>query len=236
MVDFNISISGIRAALFREDVSANNIANINTPAFKSSRVDQVDIASGGTRIADVNINFSQGPLELADGRFSLAIQGDGFFAVSTPQGMRFTRAGSFNIDANGNVVTAEGYQLSPNIRVSTDARSIMVSPDGTVSATMPDGTVNTVAQIQLARFNNPGGLKLEGSNLTSQSSASGDPIFGNAGDGAFGSLVFGALEGSNVDLAGELVSQIINSAAVKANVGVIKTQNEMLGDILDMVG
>lgn len=236
MFGFSVSISGIRVGLGRLDVSANNIANLTTPGFKSSRLKAVDRVPGGTSIGSIRVDFSQGPIEVAEGGFSLAIQGDGFFRVETPQGERFTRAGAFGLDADRNVVTAEGHRLRPGLQVPMEAVSVMVGPDGTVSAVLPDGSVEALGQVMLTRFPNPGGLVLEGGNLAVAGPGAGGSVEGVPGAARFGSLVFGALEGSNVDLTSEIVSQIISSATVKANIAGLKTRNDILGTIVDLKG
>lgn len=233
-VNFSVSLSGVRAALTSQDVTANNIANLVTPGFKASRTDMVDIGGGGVD-TNININFSQGPLDITGGGgLNLAVNGDGFFAVNTPQGLQFTRAGTFNVDANGNIVTPQGFTLQPNIQVPQGATSLMVSPNGTISATLANGTISQLGQIQLARFTNPGGLQLQGNNLASATLASGQPQFGNPAQGDFGSIAFGALEASNVDLSSELVNMITNRAFLQANLAAVKTQSQMLGDIMDL--
>jgi len=234
MLGFSVSLSGLRVGLSRLDVAANNIANILTPGFKASRVDAVDISPGGASVGSIRINFNPGPIEITDGGFSLAIDGTGFFRIQTPEGERFSRAGSFGFDAAGNIVTAEGGILLPNIQVPPDAQSIVVGQGGVVSAVMPDGTLNELGQISLVRFPNPGGLIQEGHSLSSASPAAGEGIEGVPGEGAFGSLVFGAVEGSNVDLTSEIVSIIISRAAVKANLAMLRVQNEVLGTVIDL--
>ncbi len=234
MLGFNVSVSGIRVGTRRLDTTAHNVANATTPAFKSSRVDSVNLAGGGATVGAVRVNFNPGPLELDEGRFSLAINGDGFFRVQTPQRQRFTRAGTFGVDAGGNLVTPEGYAILPNIQVPTDSRSFSIGTTGIVSATMPDGEIVGVGQVVLSRFANPGGLSQEGNNLSTPTAASGNPIDGNPGAGAMGGLVFGAVEGSNVELASETVSRIVSKAIVKANLATLRTQDEVLGTVIDL--
>lgn len=228
---FAISASGLRTAFRRQDVVANNLANLTTPGFKSAQVDQVDVAGGGTAIGSISVRLTQGPLELDEGApFALAVNGEGFFQVDTPQGPRYTRAGSFHLDAEGTVVSAEGYPLSPGITVPSGTQSVQVDPQGVVSAVDAQGNVTQLGQISLTRFANPGGLSQEGSSLLAPTAASGDPE-----GGASGQVVFGALEGSNVDLGSEIVSQIVNRSFARANIAAIRTQDEMLGNVLDIM-
>jgi flagellar basal-body rod protein FlgG len=235
MTIFSISSSGLRAAFRRQDVIANNLANLVTPGFRSSRADMVDIPGGGTAVGSISVRLTQGPLEIEEGLpFTLAVHGDGFFRVETPQGPRFTRAGSFHIDRDGRVVTSEGAPLAPEIVIPPDARSVRVGPDGTVSVLTAQGEVQTIGQITLSRFANPQGLIAEGSSLHAAGPASGPPAEGIPGQGPFGQIVFGALEGSNVDLGSEIVSEIVNRAFARANIAALRTQDEMLGTLLDL--
>lgn len=229
-----VSLSGLRAALDRQDVTANNIANALTPAYKSQRTAQVNVSSGGTRIASLSANFQQGPLEISDGQFHLAVNGDGFFAVEGTDGIRYTRSGQFSFDAKGNVVTPDGRRLSPNIQLPPDAKGVEISAAGDVYAVMGSGDSVKVGQVRLARFNNPNGLVDEGSNLYSSGPASGEAIYGRSGEGAFGNIAFGFLEGSNVDLSTEIVSQIVNRVAAKANISAIRAEDKMMKEVIDI--
>lgn len=234
MTVFHISRSGLESAFTRLDVGAHNVANALTPGFKAQRADAVDVRGGGARIAGISIRSQQGPLEVGDGGFQLAILGDGFFRVETPQGDRFLRAGDFHIDGEGRVVTADGFPLAPPIRIPPEAVRFRVTPDGAFLAQTADGGAAPLGQIQLARFRNPGGLVLEGDNLAAPGAASGPPLVGLPGTGEFGSLLFGAIEGSNVDLTREGVDQIVLKAVARANMAAIRTEDEMLGALLDV--
>lgn len=233
-MNFSVSISGVTAALRRQDVTANNLANLVTPGFKSQRVHQADVAPGGTQVAGVDVLFTQGPLEIDGGSFSLAILGDGLFGVSTPEGDRYTRAGNFAVDAEGFLADPAGHRLEPQIQVPSDAESVVVGGDGRVSIVDAQGNVQEIGQVKLVRFANPAGLSRDGGNLLAATVASGAPIEGLPGQEAFGSIAFGALEQSNVDLSSEMVGALINRALVRANVATIRTEDEMLGSILDL--
>lgn len=235
MLGFHVSLSGIRVGLTKLDVSANNLANATTPGFKASFARAVDDAGGGAHIGSVRVDFTSGPLESPEGSFSLAVEGEGFFRVGTPQGERFTRAGAFRVDGEGRVVTAEGHPLLPEVRIPPAARAVSVAKDGTVRALQPDGSTVELGRISLSRFTNPSGLTAVGGGLWSAGPASGAARTGTPGSGSFGGLVFGALEGSNVDLASEMVSQITSSATVKANLAALKAKKETLGTVIDLV-
>lgn len=230
MLGLSLSLAGIQAGLTRLNVASHNIANATTPGFKSSRVDQVSLAGGGTAVGSVRVNFSPGPLSLDEGRFSIALQGDGFFQIQTPQGPRYTRAGSFHVDGAGNLVTSEGYPPAPGFQVPATAESLTVSTDGQVSA-VSEGQVQPLGRLSVVRFANPGGLAQQGGNLFAATAASGAPVADSAS-----SFVFGAMEASNVDLTGEIVGLIVSKASVKANLAALKAQDETLGEIIDLRG
>ena len=236
MLAFHVSLSGVRAGLDRLAVSANNVANVRTPGFRASRADQADLRGGGASVDSIRVLQNQGPIETDAGPFQMAVVGDGFFRIGTPAGDRFTRAGTFQVDAQGNLVTPDGYPLQPPIQVPADASSFHVAADGRVSANLADGTTQDLGRLDLARFPNPGGLVQEGDNLASAGPASGNPVTGAPGSDGFGQILFGALEGSNVDLTTEIVGRIADSFAVKANLKAIKAQDETLGDLLDLKG
>lgn len=231
MIGLTLSLSGVQAGLRRIDVAADNIANSTTPGFKRARLHQSDLRGGGTRVDSVRVSYSQGPLEIDDSRFSIAVDGEGFFRVGTPQGDRFTRAGAFHVDASGRVVTADGFPLQPGFQVPADATAVSVSPDGQVSARLATGQTQALGTVEIVRFANPGGLTREGGSLLAESPASGP-----ATPAAGARMVFGAVEGSNVDIADDMVGLIVGSASVKANLAALRTQDDILGEILDLRG
>ncbi|MHC4605379.1 MAG: flagellar hook-basal body protein [Planctomycetota bacterium] len=236
MLGFHISLSGIRVGLRRLETSADNIANISTPGFKAARADVVDLGGRGAAVGSVRVDFSPGPIDVEGGGFSIAIDGEGLFRVATADGERFTRAGAFRTDAEGTIVTPEGHPLLPRIQIPEEATSVVVGRDGTVSAVTENGGRVDLGRITLVRFDNPEGLSREGGNLLAATPASGGPIEGPPGEGPRGSLVFGALEGSNVDLATEMISQIVASSTVRANIAALKSRDEALGVVVDLRG
>jgi len=158
------------------------------------------------------------------------IEGDGFFQVVTPNGeLAYTRAGSFHLDRDGNVVTSNGDPLEPNITLPREALGITIAPDGTVSYSLPGQIQATQAGlIQLAGFQNPGGLRALGNNLFQPTEASGDPVVGNpAGPDGLGALRQGMLEGSNVSVVSEFIQMITSQRAYEANARVVRTADEM---------
>jgi flagellar basal-body rod protein FlgG len=165
----------------------------------------------------------------------VAIQGDGFFKVTLPNGEeRYTRDGAFQKDANGLLVTASGYQISPGITVPQDAMSIDIASDGTVSAITPAGK-QVIGMLEIYRFPNAGGLSSEGGNLYRQTEASGASVAGKAGELGCGSLLSKYLEKSNVEMVTELVNLINAQRAYEINSRTIRTGDNILQQLSQLV-
>ncbi len=245
--------SGMTAQQLNVDNIANNLANANTAGYKMRRAQFEDLiyqnmiqpgaAAGqqttvpaglqlglGTRAASNEIIFSQGAFSQTNNPLDMVIQGKGFFQIRQASGeLAYTRSGSFQLDRNGNVVDANGNALEPQITIPATAQSITVAQDGTVSFTLANQTAAQKAgQIQLANFQNPGGLNAIGNTLYTATDASGDPQVGAPGgtDG-LGSLMQGYTEQSNVDVVGEFVNLIQSQRAYEANSRVVKAADEM---------
>lgn len=234
---FGIPLSGLQSALFRQEVTANNIANAVTPGFQAQRADQVDLTGGGSRISAVQTLGNPAPFEVSGNPFDLAVDGEGFFPVRTGDGgAAYTRAGAFRVDANRNLVTSNGEVVEPPVRIPQDATAVQFASTGQVNVVLANGTVQQVGRLQLARFPNPGGLTRRGDSLLEANGASGPAELGDPGQGAFGRIVSGALGGSNVDLAEELVGTRVNALLFRANLRVIRAQDDMLGEALDLRG
>jgi flagellar basal-body rod protein FlgG len=247
-----VGATGMTAQQLSLDVIANNLANVNTTAFKRSRVDFQDLlyqtlrAPGsassqgfevpagiqlghGVSIAAVTKIFLQGPFAQTGNALDLAIEGDGFFQITLPDGqIGYTRDGSFTLNRDGIIVTADGFPLEPEITIPEDSINITVGTDGTVSVTLSDGTIDEVGQIELARFINPSGLLSQGRNLFRETESSGDPILSQPGEEGAGTLRQGFLESSNVSVVDEIVQLIITQRAFEVNSTVIQTSDEML--------
>jgi len=235
------------------DTIANNLANANTNGFKARRTQFADllyqnliqpgaaagsqtiIPSGlqvglGTRPSSNDIISLQGTFTETDNPLDLAIEGKGFFQIRLPSGeTAYTRDGGFQLDATGNIVTADGNPLEPQITVPAQAQSITIAADGTVSYKQSGQAASqVVGQIQLANFANPAGLNSIGGNLFSQTDASGDPTVGvPGGQEGIGSLMQGYVEGSNVNIVNEFVNLIVSQRAYDANSKVVKAADEM---------
>lgn len=228
------ALTGLSNAVKRLQNSANNLANAQTSGFKKSGVNSVENKAGGARVSSISKANTQGGLIPTNNPLDLAIAGNGFFQVANPNGgVSFTRSGSFNLNGAGQVVDSSGNALVPGINVPANNNGISVGANGRVSAQTPGG-VEVVGQVQLAGFNNPEGLSAAGGNLLNESAASGAPDIGAPGEGGLGSVLSGFLEGSNVDIAEEMVDQIVSGAAFKANANVVKANDEMIGSLLDI--
>ncbi len=228
------ALTGLNNASKRLQNSANNLANVQTAGFKKGEVNSVENRSGGTRVNSISKVNTQGGLIPTNNPLDLAIEGNGFFQVTNPNGgTSFTRSGSFSLNGAGQVVDSSGNALVPQINVPAGNNGISIGANGQVS-TQNAGGLEVAGQIQLASFNNPSGLSAAGGNLLNESAASGAPVVGAPGEGGLGSVLSGFLEGSNVDIAEEMVDQIVSKAAFKANVNVIKANDEMIGSLLDI--
>ena len=249
---FSTAATGMTGQQTMVDVIANNLANVNTTGFKRSQINFQDllyvtmeepgteIASGinspsgieigsGVRAASTIKVFSAGELESTGRPLDIAITGDGFLQVTMPNGdLRYTRDGSLMTNANGELVTSNGYAIEPAISVPTDAVSVTIEKDGGVNIVNSSGTSSVVGTIQLARFPNPSGLSGEGGNLLSETGASGTPTTGTPGENGFGSIQSGFLEKSNVQMVTELVNLITAQRAYEINSRTIKVGDDML--------
>jgi flagellar basal-body rod protein FlgG len=234
------------------DTIANNLANVNTTGFKRSQIEFQDLlyeklkepgtevapginaptgleVGSGVRVASTLRVFSLGEFHSTGRPLDIAIRGNGFLQVLMPDGdIRFTRAGSLQVNANGQLVTLSGYQLEPAIAVPTDAASIDVAPDGGINVTDSAGVRSVVGTLQLARFVNPSGLTAHGDNLYAPSDASGEPVVGTPGQAGYGTIQSGFLERSNVQMVNELVNLITAQRAYEINSRAIRAGDEML--------
>lgn len=252
MKAFSTAATGMAAQQTLVDVIANNLANISTTGFKRSQVDfqdllyervrqlgtevaagiktpgGIEIGSGVRTAATIKV-FTPGELENTGRTLDIAVTGDGFLQVTLPNGdIRYTRDGSLQTNANGQLVTTTGYSIEPAITVPIDSTSVDIGKDGTVSVTDPSGNISVVGNIQLARFSNPSGLASEGDNLLSQTEASGTATLGTPGENGYGTILSGFLEKSNVQMVTELVNLINAQRAYEVNSRAIKAGDDML--------
>jgi flagellar basal-body rod protein FlgG len=249
--------SGMVAQELNLDNVANNLANSSTSGFRSRRLQfedliyqnlimpgaaasqQTTVVAGlqvglGTRSAASEVIQTQGDFTQTGNPLDLTISGQGFFQVLLPDGQTaYTRAGSFHLDASGNLVTQDGNPVQPNITIPQGALSVTVAQDGTVSVTLAGQTAaQQVGSLQLVLFNNPGGLNSTGSNLFLATTASGDPVVGTPGGSeGLGSIVQGMLEQSNVSVVDEFVNMIVAQRSYEASSRVVNAADQMLQDI-----
>ncbi len=245
--------SGMTAQQMNVDNIAHNLANANTVGFKARRAQfqdllyqnvvqpgaaagsQTVVPSGlqvglGTRTVSNEVSFTQGNFVTTNGAYDLVIEGRGFFQIRRPSGeIAYTRSGAFHLDRDGNMVTADGDLLEPQITIPAEAQSVTIASDGTVSYTQSGQTAaQIIGQIQLANFTNPGGLNSIGRNLFTPTDASGEPIIGTpGGQEGLGSLLQGYQEQSNVSVVEEFINLIVAQRAYEANSKVVKASDEM---------
>ncbi len=248
--------TGMQALETKLDVIANNMANVNTTAFKQDRCNFEDIfyrqyrlpgaqdADGnrtstgievglGARVSSTQSNLKQGAFETTGNQYDFAIEGDGYFQVQNPNGGFFyTRSGNFGVNNNGQIVMGSannGYLMEPTITIPQDAIDVVVTPDGQVqylTATNPN--LQLLGQFQLATFMNPDGLIKLGDNLYQQTDASGDPLTGTPGQNGFGSVRQGFLEASNVEPVNELIDLITTQRAFELNSQVVQAGDQIM--------
>lgn len=249
-----IAATGMAAQQLNVEVISNNISNSSTTGFKASRVEFQDLlyqnmrtvgsasSDSGTIVpsgvqvglgvmpaATYRIN-TQGNLSTTSNTLDLAINGRGYFQVQMPDGTTsYTRSGALQLNASGQIVTADGYQVLPSITVPTTATAITVNSSGQVLATISGQTAQqTLGQLQLANFINPVGLEATGNNLLKQTDASGSPTTANPATSGFGTIVQGSLETSNVDIVTEVTNLISAQRAYEMNSKVINTADQMM--------
>jgi len=245
--------SGMNAQQLNVDSIANNLANANSAGFKMRRAQFQDLmyqsvlqpgASAGsqtvvptglqlglgTKASSNEIIFTQGSFTQTSNPLDLAIQGKGFFQILRPDGqIAYSRDGSFHLDKDGDLVSADGDMLDPQITIPADAQNVSIAQDGTVSYTQPGQAAAQIAgQIQLAGFQNPAGLDAIGSNLFMPTEASGEPTVANpGGQEGLGTLMQGYQEQSNVSVVEEFINLIQSQRAYEANSKVVKAADEM---------
>ena len=254
MRSLDIAATGMQAQQLYVDVTSQNLANINTTAYKLQRPEFEDLlyqnqrAAGskssdngtlvptgiqiglGVKLAAIDRNTSQGTLTQTSAPLDMAIQGRGFFQITLPSGqLAYTRAGGFQVAADGSMVTSDGFQLTPTISIPQNATSISIDQSGEVSATIPGQTTPQVlGQLQIVNFINEAGLQATGNNLYTETAASGAPVIGTPGLDAFGTILQGFLESSNVNPVTELTNLIKAQRVYEMNSKVVTKTDEML--------
>lgn len=249
-----IAATGMMAQQTNVDVISNNIANANTAGFKSSRAAFQDLVyqserregaltsdAGTSRPVGTDIGLgvesagvirlnTQGGLTKTDNQLDLAIDGQGYFAVTMPDGsLAYTRAGNFQVSSTGEIVTLEGYQVVPGITVPANTTKVEISQQGIVQAYVGNATTPTqLGQITMATFINEAGMRPIGNNLLKATAASGDPVTANPGDAGVGILRQGYIENSNVNIIQQITDLIAAQRAYEMNSKAIQTADQMM--------
>jgi flagellar basal-body rod protein FlgG len=250
----------MRAQQLLVDTIANNLANVNTTAFKRSQVKFVDALyetlqgvqnvnlqgtetvapvqlGRGVRVGTIVRVHGQGPLETTNRPLDLAIEGDGFFQVVRPDGsVAYTRDGSFTISDTGMLVTHGGYALLPETSIPAGTSDLQISATGVITAGQAGPTQPVeLGRIELARFVNPTGMLSLGENLYQMTPASGEPIIGLPQEEGFGRVIQGSLESSNVEIVQEMVDMISAQRAYELNAKAIQAADEMAQQATSLV-
>ncbi len=258
MSSLNIGATGMLAQQLTVDVISNNIANLNTTAFKRQRPEFQDllyqtqievgttsadagtiVVSGaefgtGVKVGSVYRIHEQGQMLSTSNKFDLAIRGKGWFQITLPSGdTAFTRAGSFQIGPTGTIVTPQGYTVQPGITVPADATEITINASGEVLATISgSATPSNVGQLSLVTFANQAGLQALGDNLLKETAASGAPTTGIPGAAGVGTILQGFLETSNVNMVSEITALITAQRAYEMNSKVVAASDEMFSTLI----
>ena len=256
----DIAASGMLAQQRNVAVISNNLANMNTTGFKRRRTEFQDllyqnlrrvgstssdagniVPAGvqlglGVKLAAVYRIHEQGNLNSTDNTFDMALEGPGFFQVELPNGeTSYTRDGSFQLNASGEVVTHDGYKLLPGITIPSNAIDVTINESGEVLVKQDGQTsLSNVGQIQIAVFQNDAGLEAVGNNLFIETPASGSAIAGNPAATDFGSILQGFLETANVNAVEEITELISAQRAFEMNSKVVTTADEILNTISQM--
>ncbi|SNB75519.1 flagellar basal-body rod protein FlgG [Arboricoccus pini] len=255
----SVGATGMMAQQLNVETISNNIANMTTTGYKRRRAEFQDLLyqserrtgsatsdetrapTGiqlglGVKTAAVYPVTDQGELTNTENKLDVAIQGSGFFVVDKPDGEQaYTRSGNFQLSQDGNIVTPDGFELSPAIQVPVDATEVSINASGQVSAKISGQTnLQVLGQLELATFVNPAGLEASGSNLWMETEASGAPTLSTPGTEGAGTVLQGYLESSNVNPVQELTSLIMAQRAYDMNSKVITASDQMMSTITQM--
>ena len=252
----HVARTGLDAQNMKMQVIANNLANVNTPGFKRSKIEFQDLlyqrprSSGadsgggnlvptgvevgnGARVAATSKVFTQGQLNATGEKMDVAIQGEGFLEVTRADGTKgFTRDGSLKVSATGVVVNNDGLPILGFQPIPAGTASISIAQNGEVTVQGSSGTQSY--RLQLTRFANPSGLRSLGGNLYEETPSSGTPETGSPSENGFGSIVQGYIETSNVNIVEEMVNLIVAQRAYEINSKSIQTSDEMLQNVASM--
>lgn len=253
----DIGATGMLAQQMNVDVISNNIANMTTTGFKRQRMEFKDLiyqneqrpgtigaADGSVIPAGLQLGLGvkpsaayklheQGAMQVTENDLDLAISGRGFFQIQLPNGeTAYTRAGSFQVNEEGEIVTQQGYVVEPGITIPQDTLNIEINNDGQVQVKLPQQVeLQNVGRLELSNFVNPAGLEAIGDTMFMETEASGAPITGNPGEDEFGNVRQGILEASNVDVVEEITNLIRAQRAYEMNSNIISTSDEMMSAV-----
>lgn len=252
--------TGMEAQQMRINGIAHDLANVNTPGYKKTRstfedlyYDQVKVpgtlnnqqtpspngiqVGHGTRLTSISKIFTQGTSTQTGNSLDVSIEGQGFFQVTDANGdTYYTRTGSFQTNAEREIVTTEGMKIEPNLSLPDNIQSLTIAQDGTVSAIVADADeAQDLGQIELVMFPNPAGLQYMGRNIYRLTSASGDPVTVTPGQDGSGLLAQGSLENSNVDISESLITMIVAQRSYEANSKVIEAADRMMQQANNMI-
>ena len=251
-----IAKTGMSAQQTNLDVISHNLANVSTTGFKrnnavfedliyqnlrqvgANSTEQNQLPTGlhlglGVRTVATSRTFTQGALQQSNNNLDVAINGNGFFEVNLPDGtIGYTRDGSFEVDAQGRLVTSSGLPVANGITIPANATGVSISADGIVSVTVPGSAASQqVGNLAMSTFINPAGLEPVGQNMFKESAASGQPQQGTPGTNGLGTIKQGFLESSNVNVVEELVNMIQTQRAYEMNSKAIQTSDQMLAKL-----
>jgi len=249
--------TGMEAQQLNLNTIANNLANVNTPGFKRSKIEFQDLLyqrprgvgtesgggnlvptgveiGNGSRVAATSKVFTQGQVNATGEKLDVAIQGDGFFEVQRPDGtIAYTRDGSFKLSPSGQVTTNDGHPILSGFQpIAPGATAVNIADNGEV--TIQSATGNQTFRLTMTRFANPSGLRSLGGNLYEESAASGTPESGQPGEAGYGNVLQGYIETSNVNIVEEMVNLIVAQRAYEINSKSIQTSDEMLQSVAQM--
>jgi flagellar basal-body rod protein FlgG len=245
----HIAASGLSSQQQQIDAISNNLANLQTPGFKRTRVafadvnsltpaeaaqgDALDRSGAGTHVTSTSPVMTDGTMQQTSNTYDIAIQGAGFFEVENADGDRlYTRAGQFHIDSSGQVATVGGLVLAQRLQIPTDATDVVIDTNGEVRGKVGnDKDTTVIGNIELATFTSPESLRSVGGNNFAATPESGDPTLGKPGEAGFGKVSQGYIEGSNVDLVAEMSTLVLAQRAYQLNARVLQASDQILDTI-----
>ncbi len=235
----NISRQDILNHMLDLDVTSNNLANVNTAGYKTNRSNFQEMLNQrikeGARFGTTQMLTTQGTLRNSESSLDWAIQGDGFFSVTLPDGtLGYTRDGQFTLDADRNLVTASGYPLVWDGEIAEGMTNINITANGTITAVDAEGATVEAGTVQLTRFPNPSGLTDNGSNILLESDVSGAALAGDPGSENFGTISGYKIENSNVDLGQELTRLIALQRNLTMSLKAFQQTDTMISEAINL--